>query len=791
MENRETKKAIFDDMKTLMTKWLLAVRAAFLSVCLVTSLAGGSVILVSGVVASDANAAVVSSISVRGNQRVDAETVRSYLTIEPGKRFSSFDTDESLQALFATGLFSDVNISQSGRILIVTVVENPTVNLVLFEGNERVKDHVLKNVTQLKSLSVFDADKLATDEDRVREVLRRSGRSAATVTSRVDQLENNRVNVVFVINEGGRTKIGNIEFIGNSAFGDRRLMEVISHNESNFLSWLKRDDIFDPDRLRADEERLRQFYYNRGYADFQVISSNAELDEAENEYTVTITVDEGERYSFGTIEVDNALSVVTAEELKAELKIASGDTYSARNVEKSLVAISEYIAEGGYAFAEVTPRGERDFDNRLINITFFVDEGPRVYIERIEIRGNTRTRGYVIRREFDVAEGDAYNKVMINKAKRRLDGLGFFERVAITTRPGSAPDRIVVIVNVVDKATGEFSIGGGYSSANGPIGEISLTEKNFLGRGQFLKVTGGFGTDTEKYALSFTEPYFLGQRIAVGFDLAHETTDASNGIRYDNTVSSGKLRATVGLSDYLYLTGNYTFKREDLTVPSGTTLASLSLATQDSINRSPYITSSLGYSLVYDTRDNAKLPREGVRATLTQDFAGVGGDANYVRTVGSLTGYYLAAEDADIVLVGNVSGGNVSNFSGTLRVADNFFKGGETIRGFDTNGFGPRDPATGEPLGGENFAVATAEVQFPLPLLPRSFGLRGAVFSDVGTLFGNDFVADDGAKLRASVGASVIWDSPFGPLRADFAHVLDKEASDDTQAFRFGVSTRF
>ena len=740
---------------------------------------------------SKAEAAVVGSISVRGNQRVDASTIRSYLTITPGKSFSSFDTDESLRQLFATGLFSDVNISQSGRVLVVTVEENPTVNLVLFEGNDNVKDAQLKNATQLQSLSIFDADKMESDRERVLSIVRRSGRSAAQVTSRIDQLENNRVNVVFVVSEGGRTKIANIEFIGNNAYGDSRLMEVISHNESNFLSWLKRDDVFDADRLKADEERLKQFYYNRGYADFQVVSSSADLDEATNSYTISITVEEGDLYSFGRVDIDNALTVVTAEELQRELKIQSGDVYSARNVEKSLVAMTDYIAETGFAFAEVTPRGDRDFDTRTINITFFVDEGPRVYIERIEVSGNTRTRGYVIRREFDVAEGDAYNKVLVNKAKRRLEALGFFTAVRIRTRPGSSPDRIVVVVDVVDKATGEFSIGGGYSTSNGAIAEISLSEKNFLGRGQYLKVTAGFGSDTTKYELSFTEPYFLGQRIAAGFDILHETNDAnaSNSSTFSTTTTLGRLRAGVELSDYLYLTGNYTLKSEEYSaavVTPGTAAATL-------VGAGNYITSSLGYNLVYSTIDNAKRPREGIKATLTQDFAGVGGDAQYVKTSGRLTGYYLASEDQDIVLLGSIGAGYLYNWSGnSIRFVDQFAQGGETIRGFQTRGFGPREG--NQALGGKTYANATAEVQFPMPGVPRSFGLRGALFADGGTLFDSEYTSaatQDTSAFRSSVGASIIWDSPFGPLRGDFSHVLTKASYDRTQFFRFGVSTRF
>lgn len=760
---------------------------------------GSAVMGVSALSATSASAAVVSSISVRGNERVDADTIRSYVTVEPGRSFSSFDTDESVRALFATGLFSDVRIARQGGTLVVQVKENPVINLVRFEGNDKVRDEVLKGVVQSKSLSVFSQERLNSDLDRIRQTVRRSGRGGSTVTARVDQLENNRVDVVFQINEGTRTKIAAINFIGNNAFGDSRLTAVISHNESNFLSWLKRDDIFDQDRLQADEERLRLFYFNRGYADFRVVSAVGDLDVASNAYTITITVDEGERYTFGTISIDNSLTVVEGESLRPYLEVAEGDIYSARDIEKSLVAVTEAIAETGFAFAEVTPRGERDFENRRINLTFFVDEGPRTYIERIDIVDNTRTREYVIRREFDISEGDAYNKVLVNRAKVRLERLGFFERVVIQTRPGSSADRVVLAVGVQDKATGAISLGGGFSTTSGPVAEVSLNEKNFLGRGQNLSIVGGYGTDSQKYRLSFTEPYFLGNRIAAGFDIQRETTESANTISYDTETTLGRLRASAPLTDNLTLSVNYTIKQQEAT--SDAAPADLSIAANDAIDNSPYLTSSFGWGLKYSTIDNFKLPREGLYIKFDQDFAGAGGDAQYIRTTARATGYYLASEDNDIVLMGALGAGNITGFgSDDLRVTDHFFQGGETIRGFAPAGIGPRATQTqsggtsSEALGGTTYFNATAEVQFPAPLLPRSYGLRGALFAEAGTLFGSDLsdpTANDDESIRASVGASLIWDSPFGPLRADFAYPVAKESYDRTQFFRFGVSTKF
>jgi len=777
------------------------------------SLTTGTVILLAS--ADKAAAAVVSAIVVRGNQRVDVGTIRSYVTIKPGKSFSSFDVDQSLKALFSTGLFSDVQVFRSGRSLIVKVVENPTVNEVIFQGNSRLKDNRLQAIVQLTGRSIFTDGKLDSDVQRIRSSYERTGRNAATVEGRVVSLENNRVNVVFDINEGDRTKIANITFVGNNAYSDRRLTDLLSINETNILSWLRRDDIYDPDRMRADEEKLRRFYYNRGYADFQIVSSVADLDGGGNNYTITITVEEGDRYTFGEVVIENSISSVDTDQLYRELETRSGDVYSARKIEKTLVGVTTRIAKDGFAFAEVSPRGDRNFNERTISIVYYVDEGPKVYIEAIEIRGNTRTRDYVIRREFDVSEGDAYNRVLIQRAKQRLDRLGFFKRVNISTGAGSAPDRIIIFVDVTDEPTGEFSIGGGFSSDSGAIAEISFSEKNFLGRGQFIKIAGGIGADDQKYELSFTEPYFLGRRIAAGFDLSRLTTSASNSVRFDREANSAVIRFAAPLTDRLSILTAYEYKAEDFT--TGIIRNSLSLATQQivpnfvgdvvtgvGVSSGDWTTSALSYTLTYSSIDNLSSPREGIFASFKQTFAGLGGDAKFVRSEAKATGYYTLSEDQDIVGLLAVGGGYVFGVDQDLRVVDNFFQGGETIRGFSRFGIGPRDIDTNEPLGGTTYVNATAEVQFPLPILPRSLGLKGAVFAQGGTLFGNEYSGGfagpsatatlatlNDIALRASVGASIIWESPFGPLRVDLSHALLKESYDRTEIFRFGISTKF
>ncbi len=748
-----------------------------------------------------AQSAVVSAISVRGNQRVDADTIRSYVTVKPGRRFSNFEIDKSLKQLFGTGLFADVQVFQASRVLVVKVVENPTVNVVIFKGNSRrMKDDRLKSITQLSGRSIFTEDKLESDVARIREAYRRTGRSAASVEGRVVRLDNNRVNVVFDIAEGDRTKIAEINFVGNNAYSDRRLTDVLSINESNFLSWLRKDDIYDRDKMRADEEKLRRFYFNRGYADFHIISTTADLDEVKNQYIVTITVEEGDRYRFGEVTIENSLPNIDTDGLYRTLKSKSGKVYSAKSIEKTLVGMTTKIAKGGYAFAEVSPRGDRNYADRTISIVYYVDEGPRVYVEAIEIRGNTRTRGYVIRREFDISEGDAYNRVMIQKAKQRLDRLGFFKSVNITTGAGSSPDRIVVYVDVIDNPTGEFSIGGGYSTDQGAIAEISFSEKNFLGRGQFIRIAGGLGEQDTKYELSFTEPYFLGRRIAAGFDLSRQESNAANSVIYDRETTLGRIRFAAPLTEYVSIQTAYSYKIDNYSISPGAVTSPALIPVYGP--GGDQVTSAINYELKYNTIDNAKIPHEGIYAVWSQEYAGLGGDFEYLKTEAKATGYYTLSEELDLVGMLQLTGGYVENFNDRRSY---FFKS-RFIRGFAPYGLGPRDIQTGEPLGGDTYASATVELQFPLPVLSQSLGLRGAIFAEAGTLYGNDFsgafggtAAENAASaatlnndaLRASVGASIIWDSPFGPLRVDLSHAFLKESYDRTQLFRFGVSTKF
>ena len=771
-----------------------------------------------------AHAAVVSRIDVQGVQRVDAETVKAYLTISPGRSFGADDVDASLKALFATGLFSDVNISQRGGALVVVVAENPVINRVSFEGNKKQKDDILLSQVQSKPRSVLTRDKVQADVQQILEIYRRTGRFRASVEPKIITLPQNRVDLVFEIDEGDKTGVARITFIGNRAFSDGRLRDVIKTRQSGLLSWLRTTDNYDPDRLNADQELLRQFYYQHGYADFRIISAVADLDRERNTFFVTFTVDEGEKYTYGDVQVQSSLASVDPEALRSRVKTDPGSTYDSREVQKSLEDLVLQVSEKGYAFAQVRPRGDRDYENHTISLTYYVDEGPRVYVERIDIHGNTRTRDYVIRREFDIAEGDAYNRVLIDKAERRLKDLNYFKTVQITTKPGSAPDRVIVDVSVEEQATGAVSFGAGYSTSDGVIGDISVAERNFLGRGQYVKLAVGGGENRETYDFTFVEPYFMGRRLSAGVNVYRHKYDENDYRQYSEDIIGAKISFGLPLTDEVtFNTFYHAYQREfdvarglrdgcyyggsgplpaacdvnnDGVLDANKSSDEVSLAVRDSIGTT--FTSMIGYSLVYDTLDNKKMPKEGTYGEFKQEFAGVGGDVSFLRT--SVEARYYRELYADWGLIGMVKakGGYVAGVGETLRLADHFFIGGETIRGFESQGIGPRDALTHDALGGRAFVAGTVEADFPMPAIPSELGLYGAVFADAGTVFDVDNKAVKGVKvindngaIRASVGAGIIWDSPFGLLRADFAWPVAKEKGDQEQFFRIGGGTTF
>ena len=740
-----------------------------------------------------AQSGVVRAIVVKGNRRVEPETVKSYLTFGVGDVYSPFQVDESLQALFDTGLFGDVGIDKSGGTVTVIVVENPVINQVAFEGNKEVEDSSLSAEVQLKTRSIYTRARVQSDIQRILDLYQVRGIFTAKVEAKIIKLPHNRVNLVYEIVEGEATKVKSINFVGNNAFSDSQLKDVITTGESGLLSFLKSNDIYDPDRLSVDRELVRRYYLTNGYADARVLSAVADIDAEGSAFFVTFTVDEGQLYTFGHVDVETTVASIDVDGLGSRVLTKPGADYNAQKIDQSIEALTLAVSEQGYAFARVRPRVERDPISRVINITYVIEEGPRVYIERIDVFGNTRTKDHVIRREFRLVEGDAYNRLLVRNARRRLQSLGFFEKVDISREAGAAPDRVVLTVTVVEKNTGELGFGAGYSTSEGVIGDVSITERNLLGNGQFLRLKFSGSFERQQVDLSFTEPRFMDLNLSAGFDLFHKEIDRTDESGYRNRRSGGGIRFGFPVAENLRGSVRYTFVRDDLFEVDND--ASIAIREQEGVAH----ISSVGYSLTYDTRNHRRKPNKGLYMSVAQDLAGLGGDVNYLRTVGEARAYYPLL--SKVTLVGRVIGGHIVGLGGDdVRLTDNFFKGGETIRGFDSAGLGPRDARTNDALGGRIFYAATVEVRFPIPFITENTGISAAVFADAGSVYDVDIsstaLADgvrvlDDDSIRATVGASILWDSPVGPIRADFSHVLEKAAFDDEEVFRFGASTKF
>ncbi len=757
---------------------------------------------VSGALFSDiaeAQGASIRAINVTGNRRVEPETVRSYLQFSVGDAYDAGKVDGSIKALFATGLFSDVRVDRSGADVVVTVVENPVINQIAFEGNSEIDTETLRNEVQLKPRSVFTRARVQADVQRALDVYRRQGRYAATIEPKIIELEQDRVNLVFEINEGAATKVKGIHFVGNKAFSDSQLRDVVSTTEKGWFDFLKGTAVYDPDRMNLDRELIRQYYLKNGYADVQVTAANAELDRDGSGFFITYSIEEGELYEFGGINIESTVSAINPGGYKGDLLTDEGDTYNANLIDKSVEKLTSAVSQDGFAFARIRPQAVPDPVTRKIALNYVIEEGPRIYVERINISGNTRTKDYVIRREFKVAEGDAYNPMTVDQAKKRLTNLGLFKAVEVKRRPGSAQDRVVLDVELVEQSTGELSFGAGYSTAEGVIGDVSITERNLMGNGQFLRLQLSGSLERLQVNLSFTEPRFLDRNLAAGFDLFHKEVDQTSQSGFESRRTGGSLRLGFPLSEKLWMQTNYTVSRDQIFNVS----PYASRAILDAAGTS--YTSLVGTTLTYDLRNDAKNPTKGLWFQTGTDFAGLGGDVQYISFAAEARGYYPITDN--ITFVARAIGGSISGWGGSdVRLIDLFFKGGETVRGFDRAGYGPRDLSTGDALGGSMYWATTAEVRFPIPFVPDDLGISGAVFADAGSLWdaggraqqvlagcnsNGQACLQESSAIRSSVGASLMWASPVGPIRMDLAKVLSKEKYDEEQIFRFGAATKF
>ncbi|MAP95791.1 MAG: outer membrane protein assembly factor BamA [Ponticaulis sp.] len=844
---------------------VLASAVALTSILAGMSFPGGPLEMVANAQQSDTDP--IRRVVVQGNERIEARTIESYLLLEPGQPFDPSRVDLSLKTLFATGLFADVVIARDGDDLVVQVVENPIINQVLFEGNRAIDDDKLREEIQAEPRGVFTAARVQADVQRILEVYRRAGRFAVNVTPQYKPLNQNRVDLIFEISEGPVTGVRSINFIGNEEFPDSRLRSEIVTKQSRLWRFFSSNDNYDPDRVEYDRELLRQFYANQGYADFRVVSAVAELTPDQEDFYITFTIDEGERYDFGEVKVETALDKLDADGLRALLPIREGEQFRGDQIEDSVDTLTFAAGVAGYAFVDVRPRVDRDPETRKVNITFSLDEGPRVYIERINIVGNTRTLDRVIRRELRISEGDAFNRVLLDQSRNRIRRLGFFEDVEITENPGSLADRTVVDIKVAEQPTGEVSFAAGFSSVDAFLLDLNLTERNYRGRGQFIRGRIQTSSRQQTVDLRFTEPRFLDRELVAGVDVFSTRTDFLDIADYETQTIGASGRIGFPLTERSSLSLRYTLRQDDVevrdrdividsngrivrdpnfpffvisvdpidsNVPTGGAIVDqcdiqnldrTSLCRQERRD----LSSIVGYSISWDRRNDPIRPTRGFELGWSQEVAGFGGDVFYLKSEGVGTIYRGIWKDVIASL--KLSAGYVSSFNDDdLRINNRFFKGGNSFRGFDVAGLGPRDVLTSydllgnitdvrrannqSALGGKMYAIGTVELSVP-NFLPEEYGIKTSLFTEFGTvgllddadktptqIF--DITDDDGniisrqllqtedeASLRAAAGVSIFWDSPFGPIRFDFSQILAKEEYDRTETFRFSTSTQF
>ncbi|MGY8706550.1 outer membrane protein assembly factor BamA [Bradyrhizobium sp. 18BD] len=807
-----------------------------------------------------AAAQTVETIVVEGNRRVEVETVRSYFRPGPGGRLDQPAIDDGLKALIGTGLFQDVKINRAGGRIVVSVVENAVIGRIAFEGNKKIKDEQLTAEIQSKARGTFSRALVQSDTLRIAEIYRRSGRYDVRVTPEIIEQPSNRVDLIFTIEEGVKTAVKSVEFAGNSAYSAARLRDVIKTHESNLLSFLGSNDIYDPDRVEADRDLIRRFYLKNGFADVQVVAALTEYDPDKKGFLVTFKIEEGQQYRVGSVDFRSSIPNFDAGSMRSYSRVGVGSLYNVESVEKSTEEMQIEASRRGYSFAVVRPSGDRNFEAHTVSVVFNVDEGPRSYIERINLRGNTRTRDYVIRREFDISEGDAYNRALVDRAERRLKNLDYFKSVKITTEPGSSSDRVILIVDMEEKSTGDFSISGGYSTTDGALAEVSISERNLLGKGLYAKASVSYGQYSRGISLSFVEPYLLDYRLALGFDTYWRQQLSNSYTSYGVTTLGFSPRIGLALREDTTLQLRYSLYQQSITLasaynncnnnasnsslafnptpayiknvlggvdPTNATDSGVygygcygdgesSLPVRKELANGATWTSAIGYTLNYNTLDNTKNPTDGLLVDFRQDFAGVGGDVTYLKT--ALDTKYYTPLVSEIVNVIHLQGGILNKIGNNdLRMLDHFQMGPNLVRGFASNGIGPRDisyynyGAAGDALGGTKYWGASMELQMPFWFLPKEVGLKGAVYADAGSLWGyqgpTSWTAtgevntkacptcglqyDDGNTVRSSVGVGLIWASPFGPLRFDYAVPITKGKYDIVQEFRFGGGTSF
>ncbi len=758
-----------------------------------------------GVLVTPAHAQVVSAIVIEGNQRVENETILSYMQLSAGDTFDVDKIDASVKALFQTGLFADVQMGRRGNSLVVRVEENPMINRVNFEGNSEVKDTDLAKETELRERMMFPRSRVMNDVNRIIAVYRRSGFYSVKVSPKIIRLPQNRVDLVFEINEGSETKVENIDFVGNTSFDDGDLRSVVGTQRARWWKFFARNDNYDPDRLEYDKELLRRYYLKNGFADVRIVSAEPVLSSDGDHFDITFTVEEGPRYTVADVAVNVGDAQLESDGLIENVRTGVGQFYDASEVDKSVENLTLEASRQGFVFAKVNPDIQRNEGQNSLNITYNIVEGPRTYIERIDIVGNFRTEDEVIRRELRLFEGDAFNRILIDRARRRLTALDFFEKIDFREEPGSAADKLVLVVDVTEKSTGSINFSIGFSTTEYVVGSVALQERNFLGKGYDVKIDTTVSIIRQNVNFSFTNPYFMGMPISAGFDLFATQTDNTDISSYSSTQLGGALRSGFRLDEYSSIGLSYGLMYRDIWGVNPREASPAVIETEGTSLKS-YVESSY----TWDNLDSPIRPTNGFRGQLVGDIAGLGGDVYY----GALEAhgwYFIPLYEDAVVLKLEANAGHMMSFDGDrIPLQDRYFKGADTFRGFARSGIGPHqrgNDRTNDSIGGTTYAIGTVEMSFPLGI-PEEWGIEGVVFSDFGTVFGApektqaamtgncrlrkaNCTVFDTPELRASIGAGIVWQSPFGPLRFEGAYPLMKASYDDTEWFRFSVGTRF
>ena len=724
----------------------------------------------------------ISSVTVSGAQRLEADTIRSYVQLRPGQIYSQALADQALKDLYATELFSEVQIRNDNGVVIIEVKENPVINRVILEGNKRLKEEKINPEIKLAPRQIFTRSKVRADVARIIELYKRQGRFAATVEPKMVQLDQNRVDVVFEINEGPKSKVRQINIIGNEKFGDGDLKGQMVTKEARITRFFSGGTSYDPDRLAFDQQKLRQYYLTQGYADFRVVSAVAELTPDKKDFIITYVVEEGDRYKFGDVKVESQLREFDGDKVAARLRMKAGDWYNAKLVEDTVEQLQESVGTFGYAFADVRPEFQRNKADLTMGITYVLNEAPRVYIEKVEVNGNTLTQDKVIRREFRLAEGDAFNTFQVKRSTNRIKSLGYFqEKFEVEQKPGSAPDRIILEANVEEKPTGQLQLSAGFSSLESFILQASIQQNNFRGRGQTVGASANYSRYSKSAELSFTEPYLFDKNVSAGADIYRRDYNSFNFVSnnrntlYKQTTTGFQGRVGVPLTEFVTAVGRYTLNYDDVTLDRNQffTLNSAGVFACDPLVAGRYLcdalgkrtSSILGLSLVYDTLDNRAHPTRGQTAVLSGDFAGLGGSVKYARARFNAAKYWpvlgnfifsVSGEGGIIKSLQNRAGAGVDD----IRLTDRFYLGEPQIRGFDIRGVGPRvlrkpyvdanangileateigtdrKQFTDDALGGKYYYLAHAELEIPLGSGVKELGIRPSLFADIGSLWG-------------------------------------------------------